>query len=145
MTNISKPSTINSLIMFSDILDIRFYQITAFTCNLNYTAFCSMLRIRLRGMFTWEVFIAQFDSLSTWLFLQRILILDVNLYKTARIRYLRHIILLFLWSYYQVYDSGEFWQVVSMAFHKFTFSGCNLRSSLDPNMLSVTYNNSCCY
>ena len=130
--------------MFSNILDIRFYQITAFTCNLttlrSVVYFVLDFVVCLHGKFLLR-------RLIRWVhdfFLRRILILDVNFFKTARIRYLCHIILLFLWSYYQVYDSGEFWHVVSMAFDKFTFSGCSLRSSLDPNMLSVTYSNSCC-
>ena len=130
--------------MFSNILDIRFYQITAFTCNLttlrSVVYFVLDFVVCLHGKFLLR-------RLIRWVhdfFLRRILILDVNFFKTARITYLCHIILLFLWSYYQVYDSGEFWHVVSMACDKFTFSGCSLRSSLDPNMLSVTYNNSCC-
>ena len=90
-------------------------------------------------MITRGVLIGDSDSLrATWLlFSQLILIWDVNLLKIAQVRYLCHVILLFLWGHYQVYDSGWFWQVL------FCFSGYNLRSSSDPSMFSIPYDNSC--
>ena len=89
--------------------------------------------------------VAWFAESNMILFLQRILILDVNLFKTAQVKvFVRHIILYF----YEVIINFTIlvdFDKLSEAFAKFPFYGCcNLRSSPDPNMLSVAYHNSCC-
>ena len=84
----------------------------------------NVFHLEFRDMLRWKVSIARSDLLRVrWLLLfQCTFIIDFISFKTAQFKnYLSYIILFFLWSFYQVYGSGEFWQVSCGSFQILVF------------------------